>query len=254
MTDAQQRAAAAQFAADWSGRGDEKQDTQTFWLALLERVLGVENPRISFELPVKLSHISFIDGYLPDTHVLIEQKSREIDLKKGYRQSDGSMLTPFQQARRYAGYLPHAQNPRWIVVCNFREFHIHDMNRPNDEPERILLCDLEREYYRLQFLVDTGDSQIQKEMEVSLQAGELVGALYDALLQQYQDPQDPETLRHLNMLCVRLVFCLYAEDAGIFGGHGMFHHYLRRFAARDARDALIRLFHVLDTPPEARDP
>ena len=164
------------------------------------------------------------------------------------------MLTPFQQARRYAGYLPHDKNPRWIIVCNFQEFHIHDMNRPNDEAEVVLLADLEKEYHRLHFLVDTGNENIKKEMEVSLKAGELVGVLYDALLKQYKDPENEETLKSLNALCVRLVFCLYAEDAGIFGGHGKFHDYMQKHKGIDARRALIDLFKVLDTKEEDRDP
>ncbi len=256
MTDAERRAAAKQFAADWQGRGDEKQETSLFWVALLQKVYGVTEPDkyISFELPVKLDHTSFIDGYIASTRVLIEQKGRDIDLRKGYKQSDGSMLTPYQQARRYAGYLPHDQNPRWIIVCNFQEFQIHDMNRPNDEPEIMRLEDLPQEAHRLQFLVDTGSEHIKKEMEISLQAGELVGVLYDALLKQYKNPDDSETLKSLNKLCVRLVFCLYAEDAGIFGGKSMFHDYLQQFRAKDARRAVIDLFKVLDTKPEDRDP
>ncbi len=237
MTDMEKRTAAARFAADWKDRGDEKQETSLFWIALLQRVYGVEEPDkyIAFELPVKLDHTSFIDGYIESTRVLIEQKGRDIDLSRGYKQSDGAMLTPFQQARRYAGYLPHDQNPRWIVVCNFQEFRIHDMNRPNDEPEVLKLADLEKEYHRLQFLVDTGSEHIKKEMEISLQAGELVGALYDALLKQYRDPGDPEALKSLNKLCVRLVFCLYADYTEIetlpkflvtARGHRMFSHKL----------------------------
>ncbi|HIX89273.1 MAG TPA: methylase [Candidatus Agathobaculum pullicola] len=255
MTDVQQRAAAKEFTQYWTGRGDEKQETQRFWIDLLRNVYGVEEPEkaIAFEYPVKLGHVSFIDGYIRETRVLIEQKGADIDLRRGYKQSDGSMLTPYQQARRYAGYLPHDMNPRWIVVCNFHEFHIHDMNRPNDEPEVVELDDLEKEYHRLNFLVDTGDENIKKEMEVSLQAGEIVGILYDALLKQYKDPESPEILKSLNALCVRLVFCLYAEDAEIFGGHGKFHDYMQRHQ-NDARRALIDLFRVLDTKPEARDP
>ena len=255
MTEKQQRDAARAFASYWGEHGDEKQDNQRFWMDLLQNVLGVENPSqfIEFEVPVMLSHTSFIDGFIPSTRVLIEQKSEDIDLKKGSRQSDGSMLTPFQQARRYAGYLPHNQNPRWIVVCNFREFQIHDMNRPNDEPELLKLEELETQFHRLHFLVDTGDTNIKKEMEISLQAGDIVGVLYDALLEKYKDPTDPETLKSLNALCVRLVFCLYAEDAGIFGARGMFHDYLKRHVA-DARRALIDLFKVLDTKEEERDP
>ena len=259
MTDTERKTAARQFVKDWTGHGDEKQETQRFWMALLQKVYGVEEPdkAIEFEVRVKLDHTSYIDAYIKDTHVLIEQKGMDIDLRKGYKQSDGSMLTPFQQARRYAGYLPHNMNPRWIVVCNFKEFHIHDMNRPNDTPEIIKLEELENEYHRLQFLVDTGNERIKKEMEISLQAGELVGKLYDALLKQYNSPASEEELKSLNMLCVRLVFCLYAEDAGIFGGRNMFHDYLQKKAEKDigsVRRALKDLFLVLDQKPEDRDP
>lgn len=256
MTDAQQRAAAKQFAADWAGKGYEKGHSQPFWLSLLQKVYGVAEPEkfITFEDQIMLDHTSFVDGHIPTTHVLIEQKSLGKDLKKPIKQSDGSLLTPFQQAKRYAAELPYTQRPRWIVTCNFAEFHVYDMERPTGEPEIIRLADLEKEYYRLQFLVDTGDSNIKKEMEISLQAGELVGVLYDALLKQHKDPTAPETLKSLNALCVRLVFCLYAEDAGIFGSHGMFHHYLQKRQHIDARRALIDLFKVLDTLPEDRDP
>ena len=255
MTDVQQRAVAKEFAAYWKNRGDEKQETQRFWIDLLRNVYGVPTPEqsIEFEVPVKLSHTSFIDGYLADTRVLIEQKGADIDLKKGYKQSDGQMLTPYQQARRYAGYLPFNKTPRWIVVCNFQTFEIHDMNFPNGEPEVLMLADLEKDYSRLQFLVDTGSKTIKKEMEVSLQAGELVGVLYDALLKQYKDPTAPETLKSLNALCVRLVFCLYSEDAGIFGRRDMFHDYLKDVPAAGIRKALAELFRVLDQKPEERD-
>ena len=255
MTEVQQRGAAKAFAAYWAERGDEKQETARFWIGLLQNVYGVEDASrfIQFEVPVKLDHVSYIDGFIPTTRVLIEQKSADVDLRRGQKQSDGAVLNPYQQARRYAGYLPFNQTPRWIVVCNFLEFQIHDMNRPNDDPEIVRLADLEREYPRLQFLVDTGDAGIKKEMEVSLQAGEIVGVLYDALLKQYKDPESAETLKSLNALCVRLVFCLYAEDAGIFGGRGMFHNYLKNHAG-EARRALMDLFQALDTRPEDRDP
>lgn len=255
MTDVQQRAAAKQFVKDWTGRGYEKGDSQPFWLALLNRVYGIENPDqfISFEDQIMLDHTSFIDGTIPSTHVLIEQKGIGKDLKKPIKQSDGSLLTPFQQAKRYAAELPYSQRPRWIVTCNFQEFHVYDMERPTGDPEIIYLKDLGEEYYRLQFLVEQGNAHTQKEMEISLQAGELVGKLYDALLKQYINPGDEE-LKSLNMLCVRLVFCLYAEDAGIFGSHNMFHNYLKGFQPKNIRKALMDLFKVLDTKIEDRDP
>lgn len=261
MTETERRLAARQFSVDWQGRGDEKQETQTFWLALLQKVYGIAEPDkyINFEKTVNVdntktgkSNTKFIDGYIGATRVLIEQKGTKIDLNKGETQSDGSMLSPYQQARRYGGYLPANQQPRWIVVCNFKEFRIHDMNRPNDAPEILLLSDLEKEYTRLNFLVDTGDANIRKEMEISLQAGELVGVLYDALLKQYAEPESEETLKSLNALCVRLVFCLYAEDSGIFGKHNMFHDYLQAHRAEDRR-ALINLFRVLDQKEGGRD-
>ena len=255
MTDAEQRAGAKQFVKDWTGRGYEKGESQTFWLALLRDIFGIAEPEkyISFEEQVKLDHTSFIDAYIPTTHVMIEQKSLGKDLRKGIRQSDGSILSPLQQAKRYAAELPYSQRPRYIVTCNFSSFLVYDMENPQGEPAEILLENLPDEYYRLGFLVKEDDKYIQKEVEISVQAGNLVGKLYDALLQKYIDPNDEETLKDLNILCVRIVFCLYAEDAGIFGAHGMFHDYLAR-NRQNCRRALLDLFCVLDTKPEDRDP
>lgn len=256
MTGKEQKAAAKEFAAFWKDKGYEKGESQSFWLSLLRDVYGITHPEqfISFEDRVKLDNAAFIDGYISSTHVMIEQKSLGKDLNKAIKQSDGSLLTPFQQAKRYAAELPYSQRPRWIVTCNFSEFLVYDMEKPNGEPEKILLKDLPNDYYRLQFLVDTGRDNIKKETEISLKAGELVGKLYDAILKQYKNPEDPETLKSLNKLCVRLVFCLYAEDAGIFGKHQMFHDYLRQFQPKQVREEIIKLFRVLDTKPEDRDP
>lgn len=256
MTDIQQREAAKQFASYWKERGYEKGESQSFWLSLLREVYGVEHPEqfISFEEQVHLDHTSFMDGFIPSTKVLIEQKGLGKDLNKAIRQSDGTYLNPFQQAKRYITELPVSKHPRWVVTCNFSEFYIYDMERPGGEPEKLLLANLEKEYYRLQFLVDKGKEHLQREMEVSIAAGEIVGLLYDAFYKQYADPSSERALKSLNILCVRLVFCLYAEDAGIFGRHGMFHDYLAELEARKMRRALIELFKVLDTPPEQRDP
>jgi len=256
MTDTEQRAAAKKFAAEWKGRGYEKGECQPFWLELLRNVFGVENPAhfIAFEDQVHLDHTSFIDGFIPYTQVLIEQKGLGKDLRKPIRQSDGSSLTPFQQAKRYVTELPRSRHPRFIVTCNFAAFLVYDMENPSGEPEEILLSNLPKEYYRLAFLTDAGNSHLKREMELSIQAGEIVGLLYDEMLKHYREPSAPHTLKSLNMLCVRLVFCLYAEDAGIFGNRNQFHDYLARFEARDLRRALIDLFKVLDTKMEERDP
>lgn len=249
----QQAAQAKAFAERWAGRGYEKGDSQVFWTELFTEVYGVENPStfIRFEQQAQLDNTSFIDVMIPSTKVMIEQKSLGKDLRKPIKQSDVSMLNPFQQAQRYMTVLPVSQHPRWIVTCNFAEFDVYDMENPKGEPQRILLKDLGKEYYRLQFLVVQGNEHLQKELEVSMKAGEIVGKLYDALLGAYGE-RDKETLRCLNILCVRLVFCLYAEDAGIFGSHDMFHDYLSQFSAKDMRRAMIDLFQTLNTPEDKR--
>lgn len=252
-TDKQQAVAAAEFAERWKGRGYERGESQPFWIDLLSNVYGIETPSdgfITFEDHRMVDASNFIDGRIPSTKVLIEQKSLGKDLRKGILQSDGSLLNPFQQARRYVVSLPVSEHPRWIVTCNFAEFLVYDMEKPNGEPEQILLENLGKEYYRLQFLVDIKSEHLSKEMEVSIKAGEIVGKIYEALLKQYDD-NSPEALRWLNILCVRLVFCLYAEDAGIFS-RDQFHDYLVRYEADDLRNALIRLFEVLNTPMEKR--
>lgn len=256
MRESDKRNAAKSFADYWKDKGYEKGESQPYWLSLLRDVFGVESPEkfITFEEQVKIDNTSFIDGFIQSTHVLIEQKSKGKDLRKPIKQSDGSLLNPFQQAQRYSAGLPYSQRPRWIVTCNFESFLVYDMEKPNCEPEEILLENLPKEYYRLQFLVDTGDENIRQEMEVSIKAGDIVGLLYDAILKQYIDPENPKTLQSLNKLIVRLVFCLYAEDAGIFGGHNKFHNYINSVPAKDMRKALIELFRILDTKPQDRDP
>jgi hypothetical protein len=256
MTDAEQKKVAKRFSDFWQGKGYEKGESQSFWLSLLRDVYGVEHPEefITFEEQVHLDHTSFIDGYIPTTKVMIEQKGLGKDLNKSIKQSDGSLLTPFQQAKRYITELPLSQHPRWVVTCNFSTFYVYDMERPGGEPEEILLKDLEKEYYRLQFLVETGNEHLQREMEVSIAAGEIVGLIYDAFAKQYADPTSERAMKSLNVLCVRLVFCLYAEDAGIFGHRSMFHDYLADFEPRQVRKALVELFRILDTKPEERDP
>lgn len=254
MNDLEIKKQAKEFANFWDDKGYEKGQSQVFWLTLLNKVLSVDNPEqyISFEDKVMLDHTSFIDGYISATHVLIEQKSRDRDLRKAIRQADGTLLTPFQQAKRYSADLPYSKRPRWIITCNFQEFLIYDMEKPNGEPESILLKNLPKEYYRLQFIVNSQNENIKKEMEISIKAGEIVGILYDALLKQYNE-KDEQELKSLNELCVRLVFCLYAEDSGLFGEKLAFHNYLQGFQVKDTRRALIDLFKVLDTKIEDRD-
>ena len=252
-TEKQMSMAATEFAERWKGRGYERGESQPFWIDLLTNVFGIETPSdgfITFEDHRMVDASNFIDGRIRSTKVLIEQKSLGKDLRAGIRQSDNSLLNPFQQARRYVVSLPVSEHPRWIVTCNFSEFLVYDMEQPNGEPEQIFLENLGKEYYRLMFLVDAKNEHLSKEIKVSKEAGEIVGNIYEALLEQYDD-NSPEALRWLNILCVRIVFCLYAEDAEIFT-HDQFHDFLVRYEAEDMRRALRDLFEVLNTPIEKR--
>ena len=254
-TETEKAEAAKEFVAFWSDKGDEKQDTQKFWIDLLGNVLDIVVPAkyIDFEKKVKLTHTSYIDAYIADTKVLIEQKSVKIDLHKAYEQSDGKILTPYEQAKRYADELPNSMRPRWIIVCNFSEFLVYDLESPEREPEQIFLKDLKKEYYRLLFLVDQKIESIRREEELSIEAGEYVKKLLIALKPQYIDITDKSSARALNILCVRIVFCLYAEKAGLFKTRTTFEDYIKSFSAQTLRDGMLKLFKALDTPVEKRD-
>lgn len=243
-----------EFVKKWSGRGNEKQETQQFWNDIIFNVLSAPaDTVIQYEKPVKINgQTKFIDAYLPDTRVLIEQKSLGIDLMKTELQSDGMRLTPYEQGRRYGGYLPFDEQPRWIIDSNFAEIRVHDMKKPGDPPEIIKLKDMGKDYTRLMFMVDTEDEHLKRELELSLKAGELVGKIHDRFLEQYNDPLAKKTQNSLNILCTRLVFCMYAEDAGLFGSKDAFSDYIGQYEPGDVRQALLYLFKVLDTPEDER--
>ena len=257
---AKRKAAAKAFADKWTAApGDEKQETQSFWIELLQEVLGVrsDSRTISFEMRVKVgSSTRFIDAYLPDTRVLIEQKSSSIDMDAPQMQSGGDMLTPYEQAKRYSDNLPVDKHARWIVTCNFREIRIHDMNaaKPAVPVSHISLAELPEQWHLLQFLVDARNSRVEKEKEMSMQAGVLISRIYNALLENAESGKDAATLQSMNKFCVRLVFCLYAEDAGLFRKN-QFWEYLEDAAdnPRDMRSRILQLFRALNMEPERRD-
>ena len=256
MTQFEQEQAAKRFVEIWKDKGNERSDAQKFLIQLLREVYGVKDSEqyIDFELPVKIKNTSFADGFIADTKILIEMKGKDIDLTKPERQSDGSMLTPYQQAKRYADELVYDKGVRWIIVSNFKEIHIYDMKKRHQEPEIILLKELPKYYYVLQILVNDKEENIKKEEQISKKAGDIIGKIYDVVKPLYENPDDDETLKNLNKLCVRLVFCLYAEDAGLFGTRLMFHDYLNKYNPEDLREALISLFDVLNTEEDKRNP
>lgn len=258
MTDQEQREAARQFSNKWKGRGQEKQDDQSFWFDLLSGVFGINDvtDRIEFQKDVisEDGTTKWIDGYITETRVLIEQKSLGVDL--GRPQPGHNNKTPYEQAKEYDNALPVSEKALWIVLSNFGEFWIYDMDRanPKAEPVKITLSELPTKYHIFDFLTKKEVKKVSDEMQVSLKAGDIVGKLYSAFLKQYKNPDNPETLKSLNKLCVRIVFCLYAEDAGVFGRKSMFHDYMAQFDTKTARKGLANLFRVLDQKPEERDP
>lgn len=258
MTDAEQREAAHQFVNKWKDKaGKEDEEGRSYWLDLLEKVFGVSDAtdRIDFEKKVVVDgQTKRIDAYIPETHVLIEQKSKGKALDEKIKNSGDIELTPYEQAKRYNDNLPYDEKARWILTSNFTEIWIYDMNAKVPEPVKIQLPELMTKYALLDFLVKKEVKALSHEMEVSIKAGDIVGLLYDALLKQYKDPENERSLKSLNVLCVRLVFCLYAEDAGIFGQKGMFHDYLSSYDAAHTRQALADLFRVLDQKDDERDP
>ena len=257
MNTTQQREAARQFFYRWRDRGREDEDARSYWIELLEQVYGAERvtERLDFEKKVigRDGNTKRIDVYIPETKVLIEQKSLNVNLDLPQAGHEGK--TPYEQALMYSDCLPLDEKPRWIIVSNFREIRIHDMNaaRPERDAVRLPLMDLPDKLQLLSFLVNPEVRRITEEMELSLRAGELVGKIHDRFLEKYHDPMAVHTQRSLNILCVRLVFCLYAEDAGLFGHTGdAFSRYIAQYEPKDIRRALIDLFKVLDTPYEER--
>ena len=289
----QQRLSARKFVELWTfRRGSEKGEDQQFWNSLLRDVFGINDieNRIQYQVPVPMvghgapnapQTTKFLDAWIPETRVLIEHKSRGVDLDAPQAGHDG--LTPYEQAVEYDNARPFDEKARWIVTCNFDEFRIYDRVKPLAPPLTLKLGNLPKEVYRLAFLVNPKEKAVDRELEISVQAGRIVGEIYDALLKQYNEGSllslrgDSETrssgedskispslqnsktpssesnyLAALNRLCVRLVFCLYAEDAEIFP-KDCFRRLIENTPAPFLRERLKKLFEILDTPLNKRD-
>ncbi|MFR0596732.1 DNA methyltransferase [Limosilactobacillus mucosae] len=257
---------ARDFVKTWSDstRGHEDKDRQTFLINLIDQVFEIHDyPNyILFEKNVTVpengeNHVKHIDGYIPSTRVMIEMKGRGVDLTKKYQQSDGAELTPFEQAQRYSNYLPIDEKPRWIIVSDFDELDIHDMNKPLNAPKVIKLKDLPQKFRELEFMIDVHQQQIIDEQQISTAAGELVAKIYDKLAVAYEQGaslKDEHVQQSLNVLIVRLVFLMYVDDTRLFGQDNLFEKYLERREPQDIRGGLINLFKVLDQPIDQRDP
>lgn len=257
------------FIQTWQTQGSEVADKVTYWNTLLE-LLGVPKQQIEnktyieYEKPIKLRenekfHGS-IDAYIPSTKVLIEQKSNGVDLFKAESRPNGGdteKITPFEQAKRYDNHLGSKEKANFLVLSNFNQIVIYDVRESVDvKPLIIDLEDLEKDLYLLDFLVKPDETkQLEKEKRISVAAGELVSKIYNEFANIFAkyDQVDDEKIKHsINTLCVRLVFCLYAEDAGLFNAKEQFYNYLEPVAPNKCGVALKALFKVLDTKIDDR--
>ncbi len=254
QTELQRKQAARGFSERWAGRGYEKGDTASFWLELLRDVVGMEDVTTNVRFEDSTVARGFIDVTIRDAKTIVEQKSLGVDLdKRELRQ--GTMVTPFEQAKRYADSLRNSERPDTIIVCDFNQFRIHDLDsdRPAENYVSFTLDELPEQLHLLGFLIDPQMQRRKREEKVSLDAGARIGKLYDMVREQYIDPDAPASQHSLNVLCVRLVFLLFAEDAGLFKKDS-FYRYLKPLPADRARPALKELFAYLRTPDEDRDP
>ena len=253
--------AAKHFIQKYKDKTNEKSSAQSFWIDFLGIFVDEPTQKINFEKTVPLGHTSFIDAYIPHAKTLIEQKSSGIDLNKAKKQSDGSELTPFEQAGRYNDELPYSQKARYIIVCNFDEFHIHDMESPKDPPQIINFADLEKQIHRFTFLNESKSDELKalalaKQSELSFKAARLIKQIQDELIALYAaatpsgEPSEQD-FASINMLLTRLVFCFYADDSGVFARHDMFGAYLATHKA-NMRQAILDVFSMLTTPEHKR--
>ena len=253
--------AAKHFIQKYKDKSNEKSSAQSFWIDFLGIFVPSPTEKIEFEKRVSLSHTSFIDAYIPHAKTLIEQKSSGIDLNKAKKQSDGSELTPFEQAKRYNDELPHSQKARYIIVCNFDEFHIHDMESPKDPPQIINFADITKQIHRFIFLSESKSDELKalalaKQSELSFKAARLIRQIQDELIALYAaatpsgEPSEQD-FASINMLLTRLVFCFYADDSGVFTRHDMFGAYLATHKA-NMRQAILDVFSMLSTPEHKR--
>ena len=244
------------FIDKWSGRGKEDEDDRSYWIDLFQNVFEQSDvtDRIDFQKKVigPDGNTKRIDVYIPETNVLIEQKSISVSLDKPQAGHNG--MTPYEQAKMYDNGLPRSEKARWIVTSNFAEIWVYDMEKrkPDEDVIKVSLTNLDKEYHMLQFLFDPQVEQIRRELKVSQEAGDRIGKVYDALLSLYPGEPTEEEFRSLNLFCVRLVFCYYAEDAELFGKY-QFRDYIASFNPKHLRNGLKDLFRILDTKEEKRD-
>ena len=251
---------AEEFSKRWANKGDENQETQTFWIDFFQNVLGLEDTleRLKFEIPVTTDsasgHSGFVDVLIPSARTLIEQKSRGADLDKPELRQ-GRMVTPAQQGYGYAQGLPLSQQPRYVITCNFQTIRVHDRESDpmcKQAPKlEIELANLPKNIAALQFLKGAGEAPTSVSRAVSVEAGRIMGQIHNEIAPLYHDPDSEQSHHALSVLCTRIMFLMFCEDAGLIEP-GLFQRYIAANDANHLRRALIDLFSWLDTDDETR--
>lgn len=255
--------AAQKFVAEWKNRGEEDKDYVEFWEDLLEDVFGVPKARKEIEPQSKVKFegsTKRIDIRVKTSKVVIEQKSNDVNLDLKQKQSGKDAngkpleLTPMEQAIRYYNNLDKPDQGRYVIVSNFKEFRIWDSYHKNAPIKRIALEELPSRWRELKFLVEAyrpeGYVDEKREERISSTASDYIRNLYDTIYASKKEWTKPE-LQSLNMFCVRVVFCLFAEDAGIFDD-GQFSTFLDKFTAKDLSKKFDALFFWLDMTESRR--
>ncbi|TGD42285.1 class I SAM-dependent DNA methyltransferase [Pseudotabrizicola sediminis] len=231
------RSRAAGFAREWAGHGYEKGETQLFYREFFD-VFGVPVRRVAtFEQPVKGlgEKRGFIDLFWKGV-LLVEQKSIGLDLVKARK-----------QALEYFPGLKDNELPRFVLLSDFQSFELYDLE--NDEEVAFPLADLPKHVDKFGFITGREKKTFKDQDPVNIKASELVGALHDALEDSGYNGHD------LERFLVRIVFCLFADDTGIFEPRGIFEDLVERRTNVDGSDLggwLTMLFQTLDTETTKR--
>ena len=231
------RARAAAFADEWRDAAYEKGETQSFYNAFFD-AFGVRRRSVArYEAHVaKLDNRhGYIDLFWPGV-LLVEQKSAGRDLKAAY-----------EQAGEYFDALPERDRPRYILVSDFQTFELHDL----DEREVVsfALADLHAHVEAFGFILGVQRRTFRDQDPANIEAAELVGRLHDALADAGHRGHD------LERFLVRAVFCMFADDTGVFEPRDIFLDFIETRTGEDGADLgpwLAQLFEVLDTPENQR--
>ncbi len=228
---------ALQFAHEWADASRERGEAQSFWNAFF-MVFGIPLRRVaSFEEPVKKlgDQRGSIDLFWKGT-LVVEHKSKGRDLDKAYT-----------QALDYFQGLKNEELPKYVLVSDFARFRLYDLDESLEH--KFLLEELPENIDLFGFISGYQKRIYKDEDPVNIQVAEKMGQLHDALLNSGYDGHD------LEVLLVRLVYCLFADDTGIFNAKDDFQYYLLEKTKDDGSDtgrSLAEIFQLLDTPPNKR--